>query len=189
MREVLRPQTQKTPEVKIDGLQRIFMGEILILVVELEEILVGESRRAWEELEKSVVITHKNATLTSFVMPNSYCENEEYFIDGDSLSDWHTGSGCVLVKETVRYGFGIYPTLDGVRIQTPKFFPAKSGEIRMKIRDTDFTLTYEDRGEGSRRIEIDGAEYEESFDELMGVPVCFIPADKLSGKVTVRVTD
>ena len=150
---------------------------------------LGESRRAWEELEKSVVITHKNATLTSFVMPNSYCENAEYFIDGESLSDWHTGSGCVLVKEIVRYGFGIYPTLEGLRIQTPKYFPAKRGEISIKIGDTDLTLIYEDRGEGERKIEIEGAKYEESFDELMDIPVCFIPAENLSDKLTVTVTD
>ena len=150
---------------------------------------LGESSLAWEELERSIVITHKNATLTSFVMPNSYCENEEYCIDGESLSDWHTGSGCVLIKEMVRYGFGVYPTLEGLRIQTPKYFPAKRGEINIRIGDTDVTLICEDRGEGARKVEIDGAEYEESYDELMDIPVFFIKAKDLPAKLTVKVTD
>lgn len=150
---------------------------------------LGESERAWREIEKTVVITHENATMTSFVMPNSYCENAEYNMDGESLGDWHTGSGCVLIKEIARYGFGIYPTLSGLRIQTPKYFPAKSGRIEMKIGECDVTLIYEDRGAGDRTITVDGAEYEESYDELMDIPVCFIPRDKLKDRLTVTVTD
>ena len=45
MREILRPQAEEAPEVEVDGLQGIFMCEILILVVEFEEILVGECCR------------------------------------------------------------------------------------------------------------------------------------------------
>ncbi|MBE6573431.1 MAG: hypothetical protein E7652_03455, partial [Ruminococcaceae bacterium] len=66
--------------------------------------LLGESEEAWKQLEKSMVITHDNATLTTFVMPNSYCANDEYGIDGVSMGDWYTGSGTVLIKELVRFG-------------------------------------------------------------------------------------
>ena len=150
---------------------------------------LGESRRAWEEIEKTVVITHKNATMTSFVMPNSYCENAEFGMDGESLGDWHTGSGCVLIKEIVRYGFGIYPTVNGIFIQTPKYFPAKSGELKIRIKDTDVTLIYEDRGKGVRTVTVDGAEHETSFDDLMGIPVCFIPNASLRERLVITVTD
>ena len=150
---------------------------------------LGESERAWSEIEKTAVITHGNATLTSFVMPNSYCENEEYGIDGDSLSDWHTGSGCVLIKEMVRYGFGIYPTLSGITVQTPKYFPAKSGSIKLKIKGCDVALTYRDTGRGERKIVIDGASGEESFNELMGTPTVFIPNSALTRDVRITVTD
>lgn len=150
---------------------------------------LGESRRAWDEIQKTVVITHENATMTSFVMPNSYCENAEYCMDGESLGDWHTGSGCVLIKEIVRYGFGIYPTLSGVRIQTPKYFPAKRAEIRMKIKECDVTLRYEDQQSGKRSVIIEGAKYTEAYDEMMDIPVFFISADALSDELTITVTD
>ncbi|MBQ7715735.1 MAG: hypothetical protein IJT70_07695 [Clostridia bacterium] len=150
---------------------------------------LGESERAWREIEKTVVITHPNATMTSFVMPNSYCENAEFDMDGESLGDWHTGSGCVLIKEIVKYAFGICPDLGGIRIQPPKYFPAKRGEINIKIKDTDVTLRYEDRGEGERRIELEGAEGERSFDTLMDIPVVYVPNSSLGEKLTVTVTD
>ena len=150
---------------------------------------VGESERAWEEFERSIVITHENATLTSFVMPNSYCENPDYCIDGESLSDWHTGSGCVLVKELVRYGFGIYPTLEGLKVQTPKYFPAKRGEIEIMIGDAEVTLVFSDKGQGERTISVDGAPFEKGYDKLMDIPTAFIRREALNGKITVNVTD
>ncbi len=151
---------------------------------------MGEPKRAWEEILKTAVITHGNCTMTTFVMPNSYCENAEFGMDGESMGDWHTGSGSVIVKETIRYGFGIYPTLDGVRIQTPKYFPAKRGAISLRIKDSDLTLTYEDKGIGKRSVEIEGAcGVIEKFDDLMDTNTYFLPADKMGEKVTIKVTD
>lgn len=149
---------------------------------------LGESERAWSELVKTSVITHKNATLTSFVMPNSYCENEEFSIDGESLSDWHTGSGCVLIKEIVKYGFGVAPTLSGLLIQPPKCFPAKRGEMKLNVKGCELTVIYEDRGEGERKITLD-APHEASFDELMDIPTVFIANENIPEKLTITVTD
>ncbi len=151
---------------------------------------MGESKRAWEEIEKTAVITHDNCTMSSFVMPNSYCENADFGMDGESMGDWHTGSGAVLVKETIRYGFGIHPDLFGLRIQTPAYFPAKSGEITINVKDSKVTLSYENTGKGERSVEITGAcGYTEEFDDLMGIPTFFIPADKMGKEITIKVRD
>ncbi|MDO4608784.1 MAG: hypothetical protein Q4B40_06305 [Clostridia bacterium] len=151
---------------------------------------MGEGERAWAEIEKSSVITHDNCTMTTFVMPNSYCENAEYGIDGESMGDWHTGSGTVLIKETVRYGFGIYPTLDGLLIQTPKYFPAISGEITLNIKSSKVTLHYEDKHIGSRNIEIIGADnVTKQFDNLMGIDTYFIPESEMGSEIKINITD
>ncbi len=151
---------------------------------------MGESRRAWEEIEKSVVITHDNCTMTTFAMPNSYCENPEYCLDGVSMGDWHTGSGAVLVKETIRYGFGIYPTLDGVRIQFPKYFPAKRGEITVPVKGSKLTLTYENRGNGQRTVDIEGVDGAAAeYDELMDIEAYFIPEGKMGKEIRITVCD
>lgn len=151
---------------------------------------LDESRRAWEEIEKTIVITHENATMTSFVMPNSYCENAEYNMDGDSLGDWHTGSGCVLVKEIVRCAFGVAPTLDGLYIRFPEYFPAAKGELKLRVKDSDVTVIYEDKGCGKRTIEIEGAKDVECSESLFDLlPVRFITSGAMGEKITVRITD
>ncbi|MBQ7835729.1 MAG: hypothetical protein IJ389_00565 [Clostridia bacterium] len=150
---------------------------------------MGEGERAWEEIAKTAVITHGNCTMSSFVMPNSYCENADYGMDGESMGDWHTGSGAVLVKETIRYGFGIHPDLDGLRIQTPAYFPAKSGEITVNVKNSKVTLSYENKGQGKRTVEINGAEYTESFDELMNIPAFYLPESGMSENVVIKICD
>lgn len=151
---------------------------------------MGESRRAWEEIEKTIVITHDNCTMSSFVMPNSYCENADYGMDGESMGDWHTGSGAVLVKETIRYGFGIHPSIEGLRIQPPAYFPAEKAEISLNVKGARVTLKYEDKNAGVRKVKIEGAEdYITEVDTLMGTTCYFIPADMLSNEITISVKD
>ncbi len=150
---------------------------------------MGEGERAWEEIAKTAVITHSNCTMSSFVMPNSYCENADYGMDGESMGDWHTGSGAVLVKETVRYGFGIHPDLDGLLIQTPAYFPAKSGEITLNVKNSKVTLSYENKGQGKRTVEINGAEYTEKFDELMNIPTYYLPENTMGKEITIKICD
>lgn len=150
---------------------------------------IGESERAWREIEKTAVITHENATMSTFVMPNSYCENEDYCLDGESLGDWHTGSGCVLIKEMISCAFGIVPTLNGVKVQPPVYFPAKNAEITVKVKNTTLHMVYSDKGLGKRSVTVDGAPATEEFDSMMNTSVFFIPADKMGDKVTVTVCD
>ena len=112
--------------------------------------LMGHGKEAWEILEKTMVISHPNATRTTFVMPNSYCQSEEYFADGDSMGDWYTGSGTVLMKEIIRNGFGIQLELNGLKIAPGRFMPCKKGEICLEIKGALVTLQYENRGDGLR---------------------------------------
>ena len=94
---------------------------------------LGESAKAWTEMEKSAVISHENCTMTSFAMPNSYCSSKEYEMEGDSMGDWYTGSGTVLIKSLIKFGFGICPTLDGLTIQTPATMPCSSCSLSITV--------------------------------------------------------
>ncbi len=149
---------------------------------------IGESERAWEEIEKTAVITHENATMSTFVMPNSYCENPDYCLDGESLGDWHTGSGCVMIKEMISCAFGVVPTLDGVKIQPPAYFPAKRAEIEVNVKNTKVHIVYEDKGRDERKTTV-SAPCTSHFDEMMNTEVFFIPADKMGDEITVTVED
>lgn len=150
---------------------------------------MGESAEAWRQLDKSMVITHKNATMTTFVMPNSYSYNPDYFLDGESMGDWYTGSGTVLIKNLVRFGLGIEPDLGGLKIRTPAEMPCEKAEITMSVKGKTVTLRYENKGEGKRRISIDGAEIATAYDEQFATRTAYIPAEDITEGMTITVTD
>lgn len=151
--------------------------------------LIGESKRAWKEMEKSIVITHDNCTMTPFVMPNSYCHNEKLHIDGVSMGDWYTGSGTVFVKELIKFGFGIEPTLDGIRIQTPSYMPTASASVSMRLKGCGVTLKYVNRKFGKRSVFINGKTCDLVFDDIMKTHICFIPNKDVSDGMIIEVVD
>ena len=113
---------------------------------------MGEAKLAWEQLAKILPITHKIISTTPFVMPNSYCCNEEFGIDGESMSDWFTGSGCVLLKVLLWEIFGVQADLKGVRVKMPDYVPFKKGNITLFIRGAKLMISYEKTGEGRKYI-------------------------------------
>ena len=150
---------------------------------------LGESEKAWMQMEKSMVITHDNCTMTTFAMPNSYCENPDYEIDGGSMGDWYTGSGAVLVKEMIKYGFGIAPTLDGLTIQTPAVMPCKAAKIEISVKGRPLTLSYRNEERGTRTFTINKETAEGVFDSLMQTQKLFIPTKKLTDHMCIEVID
>lgn len=151
--------------------------------------MVGESRRAWREMEKSIVITHENCTMTSFVMPNSYCENESLCIDGVSMGDWYTGSGTMLIKELIRFGIGLEPDLDGLYIQTPSYMPCSSCALSMKIKGKEIKFAYRNESRGEREYLVNGNKTGCAYSELMGTYRLYIPSEALSDGMTIEVVD
>ncbi|MBQ7160987.1 MAG: hypothetical protein IJR90_04705 [Clostridia bacterium] len=121
----------------------------------------GESREAWRQMEKAVTATHKNATMTAFVMPNSYCCAPEWGADGDSMGDWYTGSGTVLIKELVRYGFGVDAMTGALDIRTPAYMPCSSASIEFLYHGKRVTLKYRSENSGCRRFLLDGEQLKE----------------------------
>ncbi len=120
---------------------------------------MGEGERGWKQLAKILPITHEHISTTPFVMPNSYCYNEEFGIDGESMSDWFTGSGCVLLKVLLWEIFGVKADLDGLRVQMPAFVPFKKGSVELCVKGGKITVSYEKRG-GKRRYLVNGREAE-----------------------------
>ena len=85
---------------------------------------LDEGELAFKQLEKILPLTHEIISTTPFVMPNSYSYNEEAGMDGESMSDWYTGSANTLIKSLVRGLFGINPSLSGLNITPSTFFAA-----------------------------------------------------------------
>ena len=159
------------------------------MFAEMSLFAIGESEMAWRELEHSVVISHDNCSMTPFVMPNSYCHNPEYGIDGESMGDWYTGSGTVLLKEVVRYGFGVQPDLDGLTVAAPKQMNTTKAELELSIKGHPMKITYTDAGKGQRTYLVDGKETSGTYDPMMDTVKLRLPTADLHNGMTITILD
>ncbi len=120
---------------------------------------IGESKKAWEQIYKILPITHDFISTTPFVMPNSYVYNEERGFDGESMSDWFTGSGCVLIKALIGGAFGVQPSLNGIRINTAAFMPCETAEITLNVKGVALKLHYHNANNRYRTYLVNGNKY------------------------------
>ena len=151
---------------------------------------IGESEKAWEQLYKILPITHEYISTTPFIMSNSYLYNEERGFDGESMSDWFTGSGCVLVKALIWNIFGIYPDLNGLTLRPANYFPTKEASIRMQVKGADLSLVYKNNGNGKRQYFVNGTEKTAVYDEKSKTFTIYFTNEELkAGAIDVLVTD
>ena len=116
-----------------------------------------EGERACEQIFKLIPITHKHISTTPFVMPNSYGENEDLGIDGESMSDWYTGSSNTLLKAIVFDMFGIRPKLGSrIVIDPTDHFPSDNARLSLTIKGHECEIVYENAHLGERNIFVNG---------------------------------
>ena len=151
--------------------------------------LMGEAKEAWRQFELGTVLSHSNCSKSPFVMPNSYFRNEELHMDGQSFADWYTGSGTVFIKNLVKFGFGVCPTLNGLTIQTAGYMPTKDASIDIIVKGHPITVRYQNKGVGTRRFIVNGKEMSGEFDSLMNIPKLFIPTADITDNMLIEVID
>ncbi len=119
---------------------------------------INEGKLAWDLLYKLLPITHEFISTSPFIMPNSFIHNPEKGFDGESMGDWFTGAGCVLLKLLVNGAFGIKPTLSGVEISPVSYMPFDRFELTLQLYGKPFILKYEKQGLSGRRFILNGKE-------------------------------
>ncbi len=118
---------------------------------------MGEGKKAVEQLLKILPVTHEKISTTPFIMSNSYLYNPELCMDGESMNDWFTGSGCVLAKVLVKGVFGVKPNLNGIEISPSSYFPCDTASMDITVKGVRLNISYENKGDG-RKVLIDGVE-------------------------------
>ena len=126
---------------------------------------MNEGKLAFKQLYKILPLTHEILTTTPFVMPNSYSYNTESMMDGESMSDWYTGSANTLIKSLVRGLFGINPSLDGLNLSLTKYVDTKDASCSVVIKGTPVKINYHTTNNEVSFIEINGVKqtYTESI--------------------------
>lgn len=118
-----------------------------------------EGQKAFEQIYKLIPITHDKITTSPFVMPNSYGYNPELGIDGESMSDWYTGSSNTLLKAIIFDMFGIKPQIgDELVIEPTNYFPSDNAEISLPIKGKKVTVRYQNTYSNKRKIYVNGEE-------------------------------
>jgi len=151
--------------------------------------IIGEDKLGWEQIMKILPLTHREVSKTPFVMPNSYCHNDEYQIDGESFGDWYTGSGAVLYRCIYEYALGIRVELDGVLIATPDYMPFDSVTVETIFKGKDIKFVYTNKNEGRRKYCIDGVLKEPQTDEISGFKTVFISNEDIKDGMTIEIFD
>lgn len=142
---------------------------------------VGEGKMAWTELSKLLPFTHDRVSISPYVAPNSYGYNEALQIDGESMSDWQTGSSNVLLKTIIRYVFGYEPTYDGLYIQPCSFKPFDHIEMAIKYMDRTIVLKVRNEAKAQRMFKVNGEDFTGSHDRIMDIDRLYISDDFLNG--------
>ena len=151
--------------------------------------VIGEGEKAWEQIKKAIPITHSKVTKTPFVMPNSYCYNEEYCLDGESMGDWYTGSGCVLLRNIVKHMFGVQPDLNGVCVKLSNYIPADFARIKLKLKGCTVELVYKNQNRGNRQYYINGKRAAVLVDNVSDTLYTYLTNEDLKNDIAVEVFD
>ena len=151
--------------------------------------LMGESEEAWRQFALGTVLSHESCSKSPFAMPNSYFRNEELCIDGQSFADWYTGSGTVFIKNLVKFGFGVCPTVDGLVIQTAATMPTTDASIDIIVKGHPITVKYKNNGTADRKFMVNGKEMSGEFDSMMNIPKLFIPTADITDNMVIEVID
>lgn len=149
--------------------------------------LIGETEFAWEQLYKALPITHEYISTTPFIMSNSYSYNEEYGMDGESMSDWYTGSANVLIKILVKCVLGINPDLQGVTIAPAKNLPAENVKIKLNIKGAAVTVEVVNENVGERKFFINQKAVNGVYDEQLKTQKIYIKKEDLVGDIHIKV--
>ena len=117
-------------------------------------------------------------------MPNSFIYNEERGFDGESMNDWFSGSGCVLVKFLIGAIFGVRPNLDGVEIRPSYQMPCKAASISVNVKGATLRIQYQNAGLRMRKCVVNGKEY--TVEQGKGV---WLDNAELQGEIAVEIID
>ena len=151
---------------------------------------LGDSEFAWAQLKKILPVTHDFISTTPFVMPNSYIYNPSLMLDGESMSDWFTGSGCVLVKVLFFCAFGIKADFNVLKIEPPAKMAFKVAETTLNLKGGKITIAYKNmRADGAEAKNGAGLKREFYVNGNSVSSVCLSNSDLAGKNLKVEIID
>ena len=138
---------------------------------------MDEGELAFKQLSKILPLTHSILSTTPFVMPNSYSYNIESGMDGESMSDWYTGSANTLIKALVRGLFGVNPSLDGLHLSPSHYIGTLGAKCSLMVKDSLVTVEYKAVNNHITNVEINGINYD--YDKEIYLDNAYLSENKI----------
>lgn len=151
--------------------------------------IIGEGERAWEQIFKTLPVTHTSVSKTPFIMPNCYYYNEDYKLDGQSAGDWYTGSGAVLMRCIIEHAMGFLAYPDGLKVAPPTYMPSDEITMNVHLKNSNITFKYTNKGSGERKYFVNGKECEKKFDEVSESEYIYLFNNEISDTTLIEVVD
>lgn len=151
--------------------------------------MMGEGEFANEQLYKILPLSHKMISTSPFVMSNSYSYNPESNMDGESMSDWYTGSANTLLKVIMRGLFGIHISLDKIKIEPSNVFPAKEASMTFDLDHKKISVVYQNQGLGHRVFKVNQVIVPSSMNELSHLKSIIIDKNLIIKDTTIEIID
>ena len=119
---------------------------------------MGEAEQAWQQVAKILPFAphHKGLSHSPFVMPNSYVNNPELNLNGQSMNDWQTGSSNVLLKLVVAYVIGFQPGLERLRIAPASWMPFDGFTFCVEVHHRKLRICFRRGDVDSRQFVFNG---------------------------------
>lgn len=127
---------------------------------------LGQSRFANEQIVKILPLTHQEISTSPFIMSNSYAYNPLENMDGESMSDWYTGSANTLLKTLVRGLFGVEVDLDQLIIKPSKEFISKKANFMFYIGNMQVEIKYQHMQNEIRKFKFNDSIVNPEIDEV-----------------------
>ena len=143
---------------------------------------MGQCEKAWGQIYKILPLTHEKISTSPFIMSNSYVFDEERGYDGESMNDWFTGSGCVLIKILVWEVFGILPTLEGLIIRPCNYLPTQKASIRLKVKGCDLSVCLAHGTSKPSEFIVNGKKMQSEICEQSKTEQIFFSNEEIKGK-------
>jgi cellobiose phosphorylase len=151
--------------------------------------MMGEAKRAWEQLMKIFPFTHKQVSCSPYIMPNSYGDNELLNIAGESMQDWQTGSSNVVLKILIRFVFGFQPEYQGFYIQPAAWLPFDDYQMDIVYQKSSLHIRYTNRQTGRRSFKINNRQCNPVYDEAMGIDKLWIDMQDQCDDIDIVIED
>lgn len=143
---------------------------------------MGETQEAWRQLCKLLPVFHDRVSLSPYVCPNSYGENLSLGIDGESMTDWQTGSSNVILKCLIADVFGFRPALNGLRICPAGGCPFDEMSLEVKYRSHRVLIKIYGNSHDKRTFRVNGEE--RACDDFGGI---FLEERECEEELTIEV--